>query len=106
MDKEMQDKEKMNAAYYDTIEYLKGMNESTNAAKTSVKYSNCEGGIDIEISVRKHGKFAYDEFTPEKLKVIKELAVEKLKSEKSEILQGIINVCNDKLEEYDNSNKE
>ena len=106
MEKEKQDKEKLNAVYGDVIDYLKGMNESTNAAKTSVKYSNCEGGVDIEICVRKHGKFSYDEFSPEKLKVIKKLAVEKLKSEKSEILQGIINVCNDRLEEYEDCDKE
>lgn len=91
------DKEKMNSNLWTIVEFMKKNNESTGAAVSRFTLNNCEGGVDIEISVRQHGAFACDEFSVEQLKTIKDLVQEKLKQGDGDkkSLKTIIDICND-----------
>lgn len=99
------DKEKMNTNLWTIVEFMKNNNKSTGAAVSKFTLNNCEGGVDIEISVRQHGAIACDEFSFEQLKAIKELAQEKQQDKSSKLLQDIIEVCDDLIENYEDKDK-
>ena len=95
----------MNANLWNIIEFMKKNNENTGAAVSKFTLNNCEGGVDIEISVRQHGAIACDEFSVEQLKTIKKVVQEKQQDKSSKLLQDIIDVCDDLIENYEDKNK-
>lgn len=86
------------------IQNLIKMAEETNAACSIVSLT-LDNGYNASIVIRRAGAYAYDEFTPDQIKFIRQLMkeqiIEKQHTAKQEVLEDmldLLNVCQAKLE--------
>lgn len=91
------DKEEIAQAEADrnTIEFVLGMCKNTNSVATCKR--TYYDGYEVEVTARKQGVFAADEFTLEQFETIKAMATEmkaKARDEEQELYQDIIEKCN------------
>ena len=91
------DKEEIAQAEADrnTIELVIGMCKNTNSVATCKRIYY--DGYEVEVTARKQGVFAADEFTLEQFETIKAMATEmkaKTREEDQELYQDIIEKCN------------
>ena len=91
------DKEEIAQAEADrnTIEFVLGMCKNTNSVATCKR--TYYDGYEVEVTARKQGVFAADEFTLEQFETIKAMATEmkaKAREEEQELYQDIIEKCN------------
>ena len=78
-----------------TIEFVLGMCKNTNSVATCKR--TYYDGYEVEVTARKQGVFAADEFTLEQFETIKAMATEmksKAREEEQELYQDIIEACN------------
>ena len=91
------DKEEIAQAEADrnTIEFVLGMCKNTNSVATCKR--TYYDGYEVEVTARKQGVFAADEFTLEQFETIKAMATEmkaNAREEEQELYQDIIEKCN------------
>lgn len=91
------DKEEIAQAEADrnTIEFVLGMCKNTNSVATCKR--TYYDGYEVEVTARKQGVFASNEFTLEQFETIKSMATEmkaKAREEDQELYQDIIEKCN------------
>ena len=78
-----------------TIEFVLGMCKNTNSVATCKR--TYYDGYEVEVTARKQGVFAADEFTLEQFETIKAMATEmnaNAREEEQELYQDIIEKCN------------